>query len=322
MMKTWRPSASFDAIKARAECYAQIRAFFMSRQVMEVDTPILGSSSATDPHLASLQLSAELAPGLQQGYLQTSPEFPMKRLLAAGSGDIFQICKTFREGEVSSRHNPEFTMLEWYRIGMTLDGLMTEVVALVCEVLGENLACEKTSYREAFEGALGIDPFKVTTVELANLARKLSHYDGPELSRDDYLGLLLADQIEPNLGRGGIGVLHSYPASQASLAQIEVDEYGQRVAQRFELYLNGLEIANAYHELQDANEQRLRFENDNAQRTALGLSEIPIDERLLSALQHGMPDCSGVALGLDRLLMVKLGASTIDEVLAFPVSLS
>lgn len=322
MNNTWRPSSSFSAMKARAECYAQIRAFFMSRQVMEVDTPILGFSTATDPHLASLEISSNLRPGVDQGFLQTSPEFPMKRMLAAGSGDIFQLCKTFRKGEVGRRHNPEFTMLEWYRVGMTLPQLMDEVTELVCEVLGETLVCQKVSYRDAFEQSLGIDPFTEKTSSLARLSRKLCHYDGPELSRDDYLALLLADQVEPTLGQGCIGILHSYPASQASLAKVVEDSQGQLVAQRFELYLNGLEIANAYDELQDADEQQLRFEEDNAKRSSLGLREIPLDKNLLDALHHGMPECSGVALGVDRLLMIKLGASALDEVLAFPVSIA
>lgn len=315
----WRPGASLDVLKVRADAYQRIRAFFEARQVLEVDTPILGASSACDPHLDSMALSAQAhgATGSVR-YLHTSPEFPMKRLLASGSGDIYQLCKTFRSGEQGRRHNPEFTMLEWYRCGFTLDALMEEVHALVCEVLGRPLAVEKLDYRAVFLERLGIDPMSAPIEDLKHLSRERLDFEPHDgMGRDDYLDLLLSGLIEPELGRGKATFLSAYPASQAALAQIETDADGHRVAQRFELYLDGLEIANAYRELQDAQEQRRRFMQDNRVRAEAGKPEVRIDEPLLAALSHGMPDCSGVALGVDRLLMIKTGASDIDQVLAF-----
>ena len=332
-LSDWKPSCSLGAIKARAEVYASIRAFFYAREVLEVETPLLSKSTATDPFLDSIQTHLSLANGLtaQAYFLHTSPEFPMKRLLASGSGPIYQLCKTFRNAETGHRHNPEFTMLEWYRPGFDMNQLMLEVSELVSRVLNySSVVPEKLSYREAFLNFLGIDPFLVSDAELIELAHDKAGYFASEDSsvytnRDDYLNLLLSICIEPFLGKNEKGdhkpvFLYGYPASQASLAKLKQDEFGEEIAERFELYINGLEIANGYFELTDAQEQRSRFEKDNAKRRSLELPMIPVDENLLGALEEGMPECSGVALGVDRLLMIKLDASRIEEVISFPIT--
>lgn len=319
----WQPSCSLEMLRARAEFYAQLRAFFVERQVLEVETPILGRSTATDPHLDSLSLLLQQQPGdtREQFYLHTSPEFPMKRLLAAGSGPIFQICKTFRNAESGERHNPEFSMLEWYQPGYSLDDLVEETLLLVTRVLGP-IVPEVLTYRDAFETYLGIDPFEASLALLRSKSEEIAAYRGPELQRDEYLDLLLSVGIEPNLGVSADAqcrplILCDYPISQASLAKLKHDAKGQQVAERFELYIDGLEIANAYHELTDAAEQRRRFEQDNLSRLEHGFEPIKLDEHFLAALGAGMPQCSGVALGLDRLLMIKEKARSISEVLSF-----
>ncbi len=321
----WRPSCSIQRLRARAEFYTQLRAFFNERQVLEVETPILGRSTASDPHLDSLSLQLKHSQGAvdEHLYLHTSPEFPMKRLLAAGSGAIFQMCKTFRNAESGTRHNPEFSMLEWYRPNFDLKALMCETTELITEVLG---TCEfrTVTYRHLFREHLGIDPMSVSIDDLKQRAEVKAGYSGPDLGRDEYLDLLISVCIEPKLGFSESASYQplfvcDYPASQASLAALKYDQDGFQVAERFELYINGLEIANAYHELTDAEEQRQRFEADNQVRKLLKLEEILVDENLLAALKSGMPKCSGIAMGLDRLLMIKEGASTISEVLSFPL---
>lgn len=321
----WKPSCSLDSLKARAELYSQLRAFFLERDVLEVETPILGRSTATDPHLDSLFLNLVSEPGAggETLYLHTSPEFPMKRLLASGSGAIFQITKTFRNAESGSRHNPEFSMLEWYRPGFSLTDLMQETSDLLRVLIGE-CQFKSTSYRNLFKAYLNIDPMAASLDTLQQIAIEKAGYMGSELTKDEYLDLLISICIEPHLGQAAEGTssplfVYDYPASQASLAAVKQDEDGYLVAERFELYINGLEIANAYHELTDAAEQRKRFEADNKERQNMGCEQIPLDESLLSALESGMPDCSGVALGLDRLLMVKTGAKDISEVISFPL---
>jgi elongation factor P--(R)-beta-lysine ligase len=321
----WQPSCSLAMLKARAEFYAQIRAFFVERNVLEVETPILGRSTATDPHLDSLSLLLQQQPGdtREQFYLHTSPEFPMKRLLAAGSGAIFQICKTFRNSESGARHNPEFSMLEWYQPAYALDDLIEETLTLVERVIGP-LIPRVLSYRDAFEEHLGIDPFTASLALLKRKSEEVAAYQGPDLLRDEYLDLLLSVGVEPKLGVSADAhcrplVLCDYPASQASLAKLKLDAKGQQVAERFELYINGLEIANAYNELTDAVEQRHRFEQDNLSRKQLGFEPIKLDEHFLTALGAGLPQCSGIALGLDRLLMIKEKARSISEVLTFAI---
>ncbi len=311
----WQPSASLDNLRARAALLARVRAFFAERGVMEVETPLLCRAGATDVLLASVLVRNPLAEGADW-YLQTSPEFAMKRLLAAGSGPIYQLCKAFRHGEQGRHHNPEFSMLEWYRPGWDDQQLMDEVVALASLALGAR-PVEQLSYREAFQRQLGIDPHSASLQELRAVAQ--AHvcvgFDSDE--RDTWLDLLISHCLQSQFGRGCFTFLRDYPASQAALARIEQDAWGVPVARRFELYIDGIEIANGYHELVDGAEQARRFAADNQQRRALGLPEVVVDERLLAALSHGMPECAGVALGFDRLLMLAQGASRLAEILSF-----
>lgn len=311
----WQPSASIDTLRARAELLARVRVFFAERGVLEVDTPLLCRAGATDVLLESV-LAADPLGGARPWYLQTSPEFAMKRLLAAGSGPIYQLCKAFRQGEAGRHHNPEFSMLEWYRPGWDDQQLMDEVVALASLVVGPR-PVEQISYREAFQRQLGIDPHRASLDELRALAREhvCVGFDSDE--RDTWLDLLISHCLQPGFGRGCFTFLRGYPASQAALARIEQDELGVPVARRFELYIDGIEIANGYHELVDAAEQAVRFAVDNARRATLGLPEVVVDEHLLQAMQAGLPECAGVALGFDRLVMLALGAERLGEVLSF-----
>lgn len=302
---------------------ARIRSFLASAGVLEVETPILSNSGVTDPALASLTLTS---PARERGpYLQTSPEVPMKRLLAAGSGPIYQICKVFRGGERGRLHHPEFTMLEWYRPGWDYGRLMDEVADLVRVALQRPaMPVERIPYRELFLDRLGLDPWEASPRSLRSAALLIGvpGADRLELERDGWLDLLLALGVEPRLGRGCMSFVYDYPPSQAAMARVQrsgAGGCGEAVAQRFELYIEGVELANGFQELTDAVEQEARFARDLAERRRRGLAEIPPDERLLAALRSGMPATSGVALGLDRLLMAATGAGHIDEVLAFPV---
>ncbi len=297
-----------------------MRAFFAARGVLEVDTPILGAATATDPHLASLSSRVSAVGGQAERtmYLQTSPELAMKRLLAAGSGPIYQICKCFRDGEAGRLHNPEFTMLEWYRPGFDHQRLMDEVDELVQTVLCRP-AGERLSYREALGRVTGLDPLTAPTAALTERARALIAAP-PALSEDDrdgWLDLILTHLVEPGLGRGRPTFVVDFPASQAALARIRPDQ--PPVAERFELWVDGVELANGYHELSDAGEQRRRCESHLAARGRLGLPAVPVDERTLAALEHGLPACAGVALGFDRLVLLAVGAASLAEILAFPI---
>ncbi|HYA37261.1 MAG TPA: EF-P lysine aminoacylase EpmA [Candidatus Methylomirabilis sp.] len=322
----WQPTAALDILKLRARILERIRAFFFERGVLEVETPILSSAATTDPALASLstRYTGPLFPHGQTLYLHTSPEFPMKRLLAAGAGSIYQICKVFRDGESGRLHNPEFTMLEWYRVGFDHHRLMDETGELVMQLLASSLslqAPEKLTYREAFIRHASLDPHRATAEEFARAARD-HHIDVPRRLRghDDlaaWRDLLLTHLVEPGLGQGRLTFIHDYPAAQASLARVQPGD--PPLAARFELYLNGVELANGFHELADANEQRTRFERQLHARTVAGLSAVPMDAHLLAALTHGMPDCAGVALGIDRLVMLAAGARSIAEVIPFPI---
>lgn len=321
----WRPSADLSVLRLRAELLAQIRAFFAARGVLEVETPALSAVAITDPHLASFK-TCYSGPGSQHGrplYLHTSPEFAMKRLLAAGSGCIYQIARVFRDGEAGSRHNPEFTLLEWYRVGFDHHRLMDEVAELVGILLAGRLALaepERLSYRQIFQHHLNLDPHRVTVADLAACAetRNISIPTGmPPDDPDPWLDLLLTHCVEPRLGSGRLTFVHDYPASQAALARLRPDD--PPVGERFELYINGIELANGFHELGDAVEQRHRFAQENAARRAVGLPIMPVDEHLLAALEFGLPDCAGVALGFDRLVMLATRKTSLAEVLAFPL---
>ncbi len=284
---------------------------------MEVCTPILSQAAGTDPSIEPLH-TRYTGPGYPQGldlFLQTSPEFAMKRLLAAGSGPIYQIAQVFRDGEYGSRHNPEFTLLEWYRPGLGHHGLMKEVADLVYACLGEEPGVEKISYVALFERTFGWNPLQAQIPQLEDAA-KMHGIETCNLEyRDQWLDLLMSLVIEPTLGAQGLTFVYDYPASQASLARLSSED--ERVASRFELYYRGVELANGFHELTDAAEQRKRFEIENRQRQQHGLAQLPVDENLLEALESGLPDCAGVALGLDRLLMLQQGEVALDDVLTF-----
>jgi lysyl-tRNA synthetase class 2 len=308
----WRPAADLATLRQRAELLAKLRRFFSERNVMEVETPLLCSSGITDPSIEPFTISSGTTP---PRFLQTSPEYAMKRLLAAHGEPMFQTARAFRAGEAGARHNPEFSLLEWYRPGFDHHQLMDEVAELVCECLGAG-SVEKFSYRQLFLQRLALDPFTASIAELEAVARQ--HLDAGNLSgdRDLWLDLLMSHVLEPQLGKGALTFIYDYPTSQAALARV-VAVGDVNVGQRFELYVDGVELANGYCELTDAVEQRQRFTRDNALRRERGQSERPVDEYLLAALEHGLPDCSGVALGIDRLLMLAIGAADIKDVLAF-----
>ncbi|OOG41565.1 EF-P lysine aminoacylase EpmA [Rhodanobacter sp. C05] len=307
------------SLQLRARLYALIRTFFADRQVLEVETPILSTAGNTDPNIESFSttFSGHVDAGARERWLRTSPEFPLKRLLAAGVGDCYELGRVFRNGEAGGRHNPEFSMLEWYRVGWDHRRVMGETIELVeaaLAMVGRRAEVLIESYRQLFLDELGIDPLHAPIDELrAALAEY--NIDPAGLERDDWLDLLITHKLQPSFPRDRITVIHDYPATQCALARIRPGE--PPLAERFELYLGCHELANGYHELNDAAEQRGRFEHDNAVRRHRGLREIPIDERLLPVL-GSMPDCAGVALGVERLLMCLAGTDAIANVLAFP----
>lgn len=317
----WQPSASIETLRERARLMANVRAFFAKRNVLEVETPVLGQGGSTDVHLVSLHTLARTDRGQRRLWLQTSPEFHMKRLLAAGSGPIFQLAKSFRDGEVGARHNIEFTMLEWYRPQFSLNELIDEATTLVMALLPNFPgSVVHYRYRELFHTHLAVDPFTSSLDKLRTLASERAQMPAHALAdegRDTCLDLLMSMVIEPKLGHKELSVVTDYPTSQAALARRHQDADGEWVASRFELYLNGIELANGYDELTDAVEQRLRFSEDNAERRRLGLPEVDIDEHLLAALEYGMPEGAGVALGIDRLIQLALGKARLEDVLAF-----
>ena len=318
MTETWRPTADTATLRLRARLLALTRDFFAARGVLEVETPLVVAHGVTDVQIASLQLAGE-----PPRFLHTSPEYAMKRLLAAGSGDIYQVSKVFRAGERTALHNPEFTLVEWYRLGLSLEQLMTETAALAAVLLREgwNAAAapaERLSYQQAFVRELGFDPLTLADDLLRQRCAQLglAGAQSPSTTRDDLLDFLVATQIGPRLGRSSLTLLHHYPASQAALAQLDADD--PRTALRFELYAQGVELANGYVELADPAEQSRRFGEDRRQRQQRGLPDLAPDERLLAALAVGLPPCAGVAMGFDRLAMLAAGSTRIDQVLSFP----
>lgn len=288
-----------ERLLRRADFLATLRQFFRDRDVLEVDTPILSRVTATDPLLDSF----EVLTGEERRYLLTSPEHALKRLLAAGSGPVYQLGKAFRRGEFGARHNPEFTLLEWYRPGFSLEDLRDEVITLLSTV-GFTGTPQRFRWRDLFQTVCGFDPFRTSDEHLIQQALAVAGggLSAEALDRDSALDLLMSHRVEPWLARHAIAFVEDYPASQAALAVIDTDAEGDRVARRFELYLHGMEIANAYQELIDPQEQRSRFEADNHKRRSLGLAEVPVDERLLAVLAQ-VPPCAGIALGVDRLLL-------------------
>ena len=320
MRADWQPTASTAMLKRRAALLSRAREFFAERGVLEVDTPLVINAPVTDVHIHSARVLFEDTGSPSRRYfLHTSPEYAMKRLLAAGAGDIYQICHVIRSLDRGRLHNAEFTLIEWYRRGVSLDALMQEVAALLRRLLapaGAQRRTERISYREAFLRELAIDPFTVAEQALAQAAHEAGLAAGAA-GRDELLEFLMGTRIGPRLGRGTLTFVYGYPASQAALARLDAAD--PRAAERFELYCEGVELANGFHELADHRQQRARFEGDLAERRRRGLRAESLDERLLAALQAGLPDCCGVALGFERTLMLATGAERIDDVLPFPI---
>jgi lysyl-tRNA synthetase class 2 len=316
MAVDWRPTATPAALRLRASLYGVARAFFAERGVLEVETPMLSRAGNTDPNIESF---ATRFCARDARWLRTSPEFALKRLLAAGVGDCYELGRVFRDGEAGRRHNPEFTMLEWYRVGWDHRRLLDEVAALVRAALalaGRDVAVERIAYGDLYRSRLGIDPFTAGDAELRAPLAEFA-IDPTGLGRDDWLDLLMTHRLQPGFDERRLLFVHDYPASQCALARIR-GTGTEAVAERFEAYLGTQELANGYHELADPAEQRARFERDVARRVARGAAVPPIDEALLAALSEGLPACAGVALGIERLLMAMLGATDIAEVIAFP----
>ena len=313
---SWQPSASLPALQQRARLYQKVREFFLSRQVLEVDVPVLSEYATVDPFIDSLQTQVL---GRTE-YLQTSPEFFLKRLLAAYQHDVYYLGKAFRQGERGRRHRPEFTMLEWYRIGWTEQQLIAEVNELLALFFPEKL-CAHYTYREVFYQTLSVDPHTSTAKELQQCAVDSinGEVDKSLMASDKntLLDLLFTHCIEPQLPLGVVAI-SDYPASQAALAKVTHDAQGQLVAKRFEIYVDRIELANGYWELNDGTEQQVRFEQDLVYRQTHNLPILPCDQSLVDALSKGnMPDCAGVALGVDRLLMCWLQTNDISDVVSF-----
>lgn len=320
-MSDWVPSADLGAIRLRAQLNALIRDFFAMHNVLEVETPVMSVAGNTDPNIASfsLQFSGRIDGAPRTRWLRTSPEFPLKRLLAAGIGDCYELGRVFRDGEAGGRHNPEFTMLEWYRIGWDHQRLIDETAGLVQAALtlvGRGATLAKTSFRDLYRERLGVDPLLASLDELRDAGSDIA-IDGDGLNRDDWLDLLMTHKLQPAFPVDQLLAVYDYPASQCALARVRAGD--PPVAERFELYLGPLELANGYHELDDADEQRARFERDQSVRASRGSAIPPLDARLLDALPQ-LPGCAGVALGVDRLLMAMLETPRIADVLAFEFS--
>ena len=309
-----------NALALRADLYTLIRRFFADRNVLEVETPILSQAGNTEPNIESFTtaFAGHRDAGSPERWLRTSPEFALKRLLADGVGDCYELGRVFRNGEAGRRHNPEFTMLEWYRVGWDHRRLADETADLAAAAMAcVGIATTRASltYRELFQQTLGLDPLAATADALAApLADQ--RIDAAGLDRDDWLDLLMTHRIQPQFPHDRILIVRDYPASQCALAKIRHDD--PPVAERFELYLGPYELANGYHELTDAAEQRARFVRDNARRRARGQREVAVDENLLAALDRGLPDCAGVAMGIERLLMCMAGTDRIADVIAYP----
>jgi lysyl-tRNA synthetase class 2 len=320
-LDAWRPTAGPEALRLRARLNAVMRAFFAGRGVLEVETPVLSRGGNTEPNIAPFRLEftgrTDGAPRTR--WLRTSPEYALKRLLAAGIGDCYELGRVFRDGEAGGRHNPEFTMLEWYRVGWDhrrLAGETAELVRSALALVGRDARLVHVAYRDLYRDRLGIDPFLAPESEV-RAALGNTAVDPQGLVRDDWLDLLMTHRLQPAFEPDTMLAVHDWPATQCALARLRTGEDGIAVAERFELYLGPVELANGYHELADATEQRARFERDLAVRAARDAAQPPLDEAFLAALANGLPGCAGVALGVDRLLMAMLGTDRIADVLAF-----
>ena len=310
----WKPTASIATLEVRAKMLRAAREYFTATRALEVETPTLSVAAVTDVHLASIESTALR----QRRFLHTSPEYAMKRLIAAGCGDIWQICRVYRDEESGRWHNPEFTLLEWYRIGVDHHALMADVERLVATLLPPARhfdRAERLTYREALQLHAGVDALDdPPAVFIARLhSAGIDVPTGLHTDRDACLDLIMSTLVGPLLGHDRLTFIYDYPASQAALARVH-----GRVASRFEAYLDGIELANGFHELSNGQEQQQRFQQDLRDRERRGLPAVPVDAAFLAALDAGLPDCSGVALGFDRLVMCAINARHIDEVLAFP----
>lgn len=331
---SWQLLASKQALVERAKLYQTVREFFKNKQVLEVETPLLSYAGVTDPFINSFEVYQPFDTALKNKYyLQTSPEYAMKRMLCSGIGSIYQICKAFRSEEIGHKHHVEFSILEWYRIGFNLADLMQEMAELLCTVLNlenNNSNVKHYTYQQLFIEYFNFDYNLVDNDYLKAIVKK--HFDNSFDSiinhsefdllytKDDLLMILLSHYIEPKMGqdhnKDKIILLYNYPYTQAALAKLEIVD-NHKIAKRFEVYFNGLELANGFQELSDPIEQEQRFILDLEKREQLGLPVVKIDYNLLAALKHGLPVCSGVALGLDRLLMLQMGVDNIEDVLSF-----
>jgi lysyl-tRNA synthetase class 2 len=318
----WRPAAAVELLQGRAAMLARIRAYFEAQGVREVQTPVLSAAAVSDPQIESVAAAPARGPRL---YLQTSPEYPMKRLLAAGFGDCYQVCPVFRDGESGRLHNPEFTMIEWYRLDFGVAEMQRDVDRLLrvaCAEIRSFPPARSSSYRAVIQESCGLDCRAATPAEIqAVLAQHgVEPAAGESWDRDAWLDLLMGAVVGPSLGHDAPVFVEDYPPSQAALARLRRERDGTEVAERFELYVDGLELANGFRELGDAAEQRRRFERDLATRSREGQARNPLDERLLAALAHGLPDCAGVALGFDRLVMAAWRLPSIEAAMAFPIA--
>ena len=315
MVERWRPVCDLTLLHSRAQMLIKIRSFFQQRSVLEVETPLLCHATGTDPQLDFFSSNSIQN---QTMFLQTSPEFAMKRLLAAGSGSIFQICKAFRKGESGRFHNPEFSILEWYRVDFSLHQLMDEVTELLSEVCAVETV-KKISYVELFEQVTGLNPLKFCQKDYASYASENALIEGVSLCGDDYsmwLDFIFSYKVQTTLNDYPLCLVYDYPAIQSSLARLNKEN--PAIADRFEVFINGVEIGNGFFELADSKEQNTRFDKENISRKSKGLEQVEKDELFLEALAAGLPNCSGIALGLDRLLMVMTNSEYLDNVLAFP----
>jgi elongation factor P--(R)-beta-lysine ligase len=319
----WQPACNLELLHQRAKLLQAVRVFFIERGVLEVETPLLSQSGGTDPQLDFFTTEFTIAPRKETFYLQTSPEFAMKRLLAAGSGSIFQICKAFRNSETGRFHNPEFTMLEWYRVGYNLIDLMDEIADLIAYLYRDQPllnSAQRFSYQSVFDSYTGLNPLVFDYAGFCAAAIEHNLPDAISICGHDHalwLDFLFSHSVQPHLGENALCLVYGYPACQSSLARINTDN--SNITDRVEIFINGVELGNGYFELTDAFEQEKRFDKEIQLRQSRGQAEVLKDQRLISAMKSGLPDCSGMAIGLDRLLMVLSGSSHINEVLAFPV---
>ncbi len=316
----WQPTATFETLRLRAELLDSLRNFFKHKGVMEVEVPILLNAAVTDPHIESMQVTCEFGTkGKHHCYLNTSPEYALKRLVCAGSGPIYTVARVFRDGEIGRKHNPEFTLLEWYRPGYSYRDLMLEVADLMNNlfVVPE---IKSITYQKLFEQVLGFDPLEVSLEKLCQIVNENLETNFAIDDVDTGLELLMSHLVEPKLEEllGDVPIfVYDFPPGQAALANLAHNDQAQLIAQRFELYYRGYELANGYDELRDAAEQRHRFTSDRQQRVAQNLPAHEIDENFLAAIEHGMPPCAGVAIGVDRLVMLRALSNDISDVIAF-----